>query len=239
MSIRAAIGRLAAWLGLEVAGFAAIVLQTGPTSPLHEPIDAAAAAARWVALVLVLYLAVVTIVQLVALALTGLARSGVVRAMDPGARLAHLSAKLGPRGLAGLAAAATVVAAASACTPAMATSAQHGVGDRSPVVMVVEEAPDDPGAGPEDAAVTMEVEPGPGRAADAVPAPTPLRTVEVLRGDSFWSIAERELSIALGRAPTDEETSTYWRIVVELNRTRLVDPGDPSRIYAGQRVVLP
>jgi hypothetical protein len=78
--------------------------------------------------------------------------------------------------------------------------------------------------------VTMEVE---------TPPLAPPRTVEVARGDSLWSLAERELSERFGRAPTDAETSTYWRFVVELNRFRLVDPDDPSRIYAGQRIVLP
>ncbi|UDY35788.1 LysM peptidoglycan-binding domain-containing protein [Dermatobacter hominis] len=241
MSARAAVGRLLLWLGAELAGVAALSWLVRPTVG-REPLDVAAWIGRWLALALLASLLLVTVAQLLALAMGVVAGTGGV-----GARLARASARLGPRGLAGLAAAATVVSGASSCAPAMARAARHDVVAREPVVMVLE-APPGSGSvppGQSGSVVTMEIDPEPSPLADPAPftdpapVPAPPRTVEVLRGDSLWSIAERSLSDSLGRAPSDAETTTYWRIVVELNRTRLVDPDDPSRIYAGQRIVLP
>lgn len=58
-------------------------------------------------------------------------------------------------------------------------------------------------------------------------------------GDSFWSIAEELLADAWGRPPTDAETDPVWRGLVERNRGRLVDPGDPDAIHPGQVFEVP
>lgn len=62
--------------------------------------------------------------------------------------------------------------------------------------------------------------------------------VVVAAGDSFWTIAEDVLETN-GEAPTDAETAIYWGDLVEANLDRLEPPGDPDRIYPGQRFVLP
>ncbi len=67
--------------------------------------------------------------------------------------------------------------------------------------------------------------------------PDPVWTVRP--GDHFWRIAHRTLSIAWGRAPTNREIDPYWRAIIALNRTRLVDARDPDQIYVGQVFELP
>jgi nucleoid-associated protein YgaU len=60
----------------------------------------------------------------------------------------------------------------------------------------------------------------------------------VASGDSFWSIAAETLAQA-GEAPTDRRVIGYWRRVVEANRGRLLDPGNPDLLVPGQELVLP
>lgn len=60
----------------------------------------------------------------------------------------------------------------------------------------------------------------------------------VASGDSFWSIAAETLAQA-GEAPTDRQVIGYWRRVVEANRGRLLDPGNPDLLVPGQELVLP
>ncbi|MHB1139391.1 MAG: LysM peptidoglycan-binding domain-containing protein [Microthrixaceae bacterium] len=81
--------------------------------------------------------------------------------------------------------------------------------------------------------------PDPGQWADAAPlVASPERLHVVEPGDHLWSIAEQVLT-AEG-SPTDERAvATYWRILVEENRDRLVDPEDPDLIFPGQELVLP
>ena len=96
------------------------------------------------------------------------------------------------------------------------------------------------------------VEPGwklylPGPAATAPPAPSAPGTpapvasteVQVVGGDDFWSLAEQQLAVSWGRAPTTAEITPYWQQVVEANRDRLAPPGDPNLIFPGQTFVLP
>ncbi|QGG95661.1 LysM peptidoglycan-binding domain-containing protein [Actinomarinicola tropica] len=61
----------------------------------------------------------------------------------------------------------------------------------------------------------------------------------VVRGDSFWRIAERHLRAAHGREPTSAEVGAYWRRLIAANEDRLPAPGNPDLIYAGMRLVLP
>lgn len=67
------------------------------------------------------------------------------------------------------------------------------------------------------------------------------REVIVAPGDHLWSLAERRLSEALGRAPTDAEVAPYWRAVVRRNADsgRLRDASQPDLIYPRDVVVLP
>src|SRR5262245_8672333 len=57
-------------------------------------------------------------------------------------------------------------------------------------------------------------------------------------GDSFWSIAAETLAGA-GEVPTDRRVLGYWRRVVEANRGRLLDAGNPDLLVPGQELVLP
>ncbi|HEX2038150.1 MAG TPA: hypothetical protein VHF47_00295 [Acidimicrobiales bacterium] len=72
------------------------------------------------------------------------------------------------------------------------------------------------------------------------PAPPPGGdTWTVERGDHFWSIAERVLTDAWQRPPTDAETDPYWRVLVEANRDRLADRDNPDLLFAGQVLAVP
>jgi nucleoid-associated protein YgaU len=80
---------------------------------------------------------------------------------------------------------------------------------------------------------------------DASSAPAPSQTpaasaaVIVEAGDSFWSIAVSELTDLEGVPPSDRQVAPYWRRLIEANRSRLVDPGNPDLLYPGQELVLP
>lgn len=76
----------------------------------------------------------------------------------------------------------------------------------------------------------------PARATRELPDAPPSWTVEP--GDSFWSIAAETLAQA-GEAPTDRRVLGYWRRVVEANRGRLLDAGNPDLLVPGQELVLP
>jgi len=55
--------------------------------------------------------------------------------------------------------------------------------------------------------------------------------VVVAPGDSFWSIAEAEVG--------GGDVLPYWRMLIELNRDRLVDPSNPDLLYPRQVLRLP
>lgn len=63
--------------------------------------------------------------------------------------------------------------------------------------------------------------------------------ITVAVGDHFWSLAEDQLTAALGRPPTDSEIVPYWRDLIDANADRLVEPGNPNLIYPGQRLLTP
>jgi len=63
--------------------------------------------------------------------------------------------------------------------------------------------------------------------------------VTVQEEESFWTIAERSLVDALGRQPSDAETTSYWKSLVDANRDRLQPPYDPDLIFPGQVFHLP
>ena len=76
-------------------------------------------------------------------------------------------------------------------------------------------------------------------APDQAPAPPAPPEWEVAAGDHLWSVAERVLHEAWGRAPSDREVSPYWSDLVEDNRPRLADPANPDLVFPGQRLTLP
>ena len=58
-------------------------------------------------------------------------------------------------------------------------------------------------------------------------------------GECFWSIAEDVLQRAWNRPPTDAEIVPYWRALIEANRARLGDPGNPDLIFPAQLFTVP
>jgi nucleoid-associated protein YgaU len=73
-----------------------------------------------------------------------------------------------------------------------------------------------------------------------VPPATPGPMTWIVRpGDHLWSIAERALHDALGRAPADTEIVPYWRSLIAHNVDRLADRDNPDLIFPGQTIVLP
>jgi hypothetical protein len=61
----------------------------------------------------------------------------------------------------------------------------------------------------------------------------------VRRGDDLWSIAAATLTHAWDRTPGRDDLARYWWQVVEANRARLPNPGDPNLLLPGDRVVVP
>ena len=78
-------------------------------------------------------------------------------------------------------------------------------------------------------------------AASETPAAAPAETGEhvVEAGEHFWEIAEDTLTDAWDRPPTDQETASYWRELIEDNRDRLAPPHDPDIIHPGEVFALP
>jgi hypothetical protein len=109
---------------------------------------------------------------------------------------------------------------------------------------------------PEDSA-TLHLLPGPSApsAAPSVAAPSPepspsptapsadttgsIDTWVVQHGESFWSIAAEHLGDVTGRPMDERDISSYWREVVEVNRSRLANPADADLLFAGQEIELP
>lgn len=75
------------------------------------------------------------------------------------------------------------------------------------------------------------------------PAPAAPRadanTWVIQHGESFWSIAAEHLADVNGRPVSEREVGSYWRQVVELNRSRLVNPNDADLLFTGQVIELP
>lgn len=61
----------------------------------------------------------------------------------------------------------------------------------------------------------------------------------VVAGESFWRIAAEKVTQASGRPAGDAEVAVYWRRLIEQNRSRLADPGNPDLLFPGQRLDLP
>lgn len=221
-----------------------------------DPLDAAAAIGRWVALVLLGYLAVVAVLHLAA-------------ALAPRGRLRKVARAATPRFLTGLLAGAVVVAgssAAGATAPDDTTTTSAPDGSNPPVMRVIEATATHDTVPPATVAApapttTTTIAPAPSAATplpyftspaappsasagDSSPvtqAPSPGVAVEVVvaPGDHLWAIAERTVADRLGPGADDTTIADYWRRLIDANHDRLVDPHDPSLIHPGQRLVLP
>ena len=86
----------------------------------------------------------------------------------------------------------------------------------------------------------------------AAPAPSPMpeptptspnadsTTMWVVQpGESFWSIAAEHLADINGAQVSEREVGTYWRQVIEINRSRLANPADADLLFIGQELELP
>ena len=73
----------------------------------------------------------------------------------------------------------------------------------------------------------------------ATPGATVQKTWTVAPGDCFWTIAEDVLTQAWGRSPTNAEIVPYWQVLIEANRSALVDPANPDLIYPSQQFEVP
>ena len=72
-----------------------------------------------------------------------------------------------------------------------------------------------------------------------VATPAPVDTWTVRHGDCFWTIAAHLTRARVGRVPTNAEIAVLWHRLIDMNRSRLVRPNDPSLLFAGQVLVLP
>ena len=61
----------------------------------------------------------------------------------------------------------------------------------------------------------------------------------VQRGESFWSIATDHLADVGGHDVSERDVGSYWRELIEHNRSRLVNPNDVDLLFTGQVLELP
>jgi hypothetical protein len=72
----------------------------------------------------------------------------------------------------------------------------------------------------------------------AAPTPAPLMWT-IAPGEHLWAVARETLADSWLRAPTDAEVTPYWRQLIEINRSRLIDPTNADYVLAGQTFLLP
>jgi hypothetical protein len=148
------------------------------------------------------------------------------------------STTVAPAPLAPRPAAASIVGAAQDTNPPSATMTR-GAPDMPTAVMTRMPAEDTPTA-----VMTRLPAPNAPRAPRSPPAhatrdsPAAPPSWRVEAGDSFWSIAAETVAEP-GETPTDRRVIGYWRRLVEANRGRLLDPGNPDLLVPDQEFVLP
>ncbi|MEZ5320653.1 MAG: hypothetical protein R2698_00935 [Microthrixaceae bacterium] len=67
----------------------------------------------------------------------------------------------------------------------------------------------------------------------------PAATWTIRPGDHLWRIAHDTLTARLDRPVGEDEVTPYWRLLVEANRHRLLDPANPDLVLPGQVIDLP
>jgi nucleoid-associated protein YgaU len=147
-------------------------------------------------------------------------------------------------GLAPRPAAATVVRAPQDPGPPTATMTRSA---RDTSTAVMTRSPTDDTGNPSSAVLARLPAEGAPPAPRAPPAPAtagaahrtpPPSSWTVEAGDSFWSIAAETVAPA-GGEPNDRQVRAYWRRLVDANRGRLIDAGNPDLLVPGQHLVVP
>ena len=195
-----------------------------------DPLVVVATVARWIALGLAYYLAAVLIV------LTTSGDSEKVGRMVPRRWIAPLAAALG----------------IGVVTMSIASSGDGGPTEPSvPLTLQTSSAPlvlrpEAPLPSPAPVGSVIAPTSGAGNeivtpeSTEVVPASGPSdQSVVVRPGDSFWALAAEELIEAWGRPVTDAEIVPYWHTMIDANRDRLVEPGNPDLILPGQELAVP
>lgn len=178
-----------------------------------------------------LWLAVVGLVALV-LQGTGMLRSAAaIEVLMPGLLRRILAAALG----ASLGTGAITIAAANA----------SALRSPPPVLRAISDTPS-PAKAPSSSqppklfAAKEKAQQEAGQEAAAPSTPRRGSTWTVREGDNFWAIAAQVLAKADGGTqPSDARIEAYWWRLVKANEARLVDPGVPDLIFAGQVMSLP
>ena len=187
----------------------------------QDPEDVVAALVAPVALVLVLGTGLVVLVAGAAVA-TAARRGRPVRCSERW-----------PTALSTFVATTTLLAGGAVAPGAGAVTgsgAQAGAEVAARPVVALDVAPAAPQAPPAPAPAT-ESAPAP------EPAPVPPRSASYLvrPGDNLWRIAEHQVA----RRPELGPTVRYWLRLIDENRSRFVEPGNPHLILPGQELVLP
>jgi hypothetical protein len=99
--------------------------------------------------------------------------------------------------------------------------------------------PDTPTAPTPASAPVPAATPAPEPAPNAIQAMSDPDAWVVQPGESFWSIAAEHLADVNGRPVSEREIGSYWRQVIEVNRSRLVNPNDVDLLFTGQTIELP
>lgn len=213
----------------------------------RDPVTAAFAILRLVALACLWYLLVATAAGVV-LRLLGAARMvaaadrltvGPVRRLLAGVSLGLAATTVGAvLGPAAVVPAALASQTTSTTAPSAATSTTVGpVGTPSTITMH-RLGPTDSIPAPSPA--VPEVSPVSAPPASATPQPAAVAgTWTVQPGQCFWSIAESVLAKAWGRPPTDAEIVPYWNRLIAANGAALVHPADPDLVFPGQVFQVP
>lgn len=197
----------------------------------HDPVLVATSAMGLVAAMACLWLAGITAIETVALALNLHPLQRLAGALAPAA---WRTLVLRPITLATLVlppVAMPVVVAA----PAMASSVSVDSAPQPQLEMVA--------FGSDVAVLTMSVASDTAEHADPPELTTPehdqSRVHVVEPGENLWSIASEHLVQAFGRHPTPSEVKAYWGELIALNRANLPDPANPDLIYRGIELQMP
>ncbi len=232
-------GRLIGWVLFLAAAVAALELagRALPPPPLcspsawtgwlsaHDPVVAAFAVVRLLALGLAWYALVVFV-----------AGAGA-RALAAARLAAHLDRLTLPPLRRLLAATMSVGLGTASLAPGPAGASAHRP---SPVVSM---QPTTTTPGDADALTMRELPPldNAPEAGPTVPLaePSPTRTWTVRPGQCFWSIAEEVLAGSLRRPVTVAEILPYWQTLIRANRESLADPDNADLVFPGQVFTVP
>lgn len=215
-------------LGLHVAGRFGLRGPTGLSGSelsawFDDPVAVLATIARWMGLGLAYYL-FVAVASIAVLGDKGEEVTGIRRLVPPGVASAI-----------GIALGITATAGPAAMHM---TSTEPVTTQQTEALMLMEMDLDDPLVLEEPVATLAT----PANAIDpAIRGQVQVETTKVVTGESFWSIAEEALldEAEPGTELTDETIADYWRLLIEANRDRLIEPGNPDLILPGQEFILP